>query len=96
LTRAGFDPTVLEAVTELPSGVDVAGRAGEDAIVAIALEPQAPWAIPCTNGPAWSLGGDPLVIELPAGKHAALTHTKPVASSKEARRTVVFRRTIKK
>jgi hypothetical protein len=96
LTRAGFDPTVLEAVTELPTGVDVAGRAGEDAIVAIALEPQAPWAIPCTNGPAWRLDGDPLVIDLPAGKHAALTHMKPVASSKEARRTVVFRRTIKK
>jgi hypothetical protein len=96
LARAGFDPTVLEAVTELPPGVDVAGRAGEDAIVAIALEPEPPFAIPCTNGPAWNLDAEPLVIELPAGKHALLKHVSPVAASKETRRTVVFRRTVKK
>ncbi len=92
LTSAGFDPTVLEALTELPQGVDVKGRAGEDAIVAFTLSPHPPYATPCTDGPPWSLDGEPRVVSLHAGEHVVLRPLVPSSVPPNARRTVVFRR----
>lgn len=93
LTRAGFDPTVLESLKELPQGVDVQGRAGEDAIVAFTLSPRPPFATPCTDGPRWSLDGEPRVVPLAAGEHVVLRPLVPSSVPPDARRTVVFRRT---
>lgn len=94
LTAAGFEPTVLEGVVELAKGIDVMGRVGEDAIVAVGTTPRAPWAFPYTDGEPWSLGDEPRVIELKAGEHVLLTSRVANAIGKGDRRTVVFRRPI--
>lgn len=92
-----FDPTVLEAVTELPSGADVLGRAGEDAIVAVGLEPTPPFVYTYAEGGAkpWELGGEPKVIDLAPGAHVLLKPSASPTAPIEQRRTVVFRRTAK-
>src|SRR5262249_41747442 len=49
LNRVGFEATTLEGVTEVPGGVRIAGRADEDAIVAVGLGPNSPWVFPYTD-----------------------------------------------
>jgi hypothetical protein len=93
LAPDGFDPTVLEAVTETATGADVLGRAGEDAIVVVGVEPQKPFVYTYSDGAPWRLGDEPRVIALPAGKHALLKPSAAPTASLDARRTVVFRRT---
>ncbi|MEO6418196.1 MAG: hypothetical protein ABIP39_02235 [Polyangiaceae bacterium] len=88
----GFGPTVLEAVIERPAGAEVLGRAGEDAIIAVGIEAQPPFVFTYSDGPTWTLGGEPRVIALEAGKHVVLTPTPTPSAPKEARRTIVFRR----
>ena len=92
LARRGFEPTVLEGVTELPTGVRVVGRAGEDAVVAVGLAPRPPWALPYTDGDAWELGEPPRVVELQPGSSVTLTSSPPPSTTVDKRRTVVFRR----
>lgn len=91
LARRGFEPTMLEGVTELPGGVRVTGRAGEDSVVAVGLAPRAPWAFPYTDGDAWELGEPPRVVELQPGTSVTLTTTPPPSTPVDKRRTVVFR-----
>lgn len=88
----GFGPTVLEAVIEQPTGAEVLGRAGEDAIIAVGIEAVPPFAFTYSDGPAWTLSGEPRIVELAAGKHVSLTATPTPTAPKEARRTIVFRR----
>jgi hypothetical protein len=88
----GFGPTVLEAVIEQPGGAEVLGRAGEDAIIAVGIEAQPPFAFTYSDGPAWALGGEPRIVDLAAGKHVVLLPTPTPSAPKEARRTIVFRR----
>jgi hypothetical protein len=92
LARAGFTATVLEGVTELPDGVRVIGRAGEDAIVAVGIGPRAPWIFPYTNGVPWDLGDPPVVVPVKPGETAKLTASPLPNSPPDKRRTVVFRR----
>ncbi len=92
LARRGFEPTVLEGVTELPTGVRVVGRAGEDAVVAVGLAPRPPWVIPYTDGDAWELGEPPRLVELQPGSSVTLTSSPPPSTTVDMRRTVVFRR----
>jgi hypothetical protein len=93
LKREGFEPTTLEATTELANGVEVSGRAGEDAIVAVGIAPAPPWVFPYTDGAPWSLDGAPRIIALKALAKITLSaaphRTLP---PKATRRTVVFRR----
>lgn len=91
LARRGFEPTVLEGVTELPTGVRIVGRAGEDAVVAVGLAPRAPWVFPYSNADAWELGEPPRVVELEPGTAVTLTSTPPSSVPVDKRRTVVFR-----
>jgi hypothetical protein len=91
LARRGFEPTVLEGVTELPTGVRVVGRAGEDGVVAVGLAPRPPWVIPYTDGDAWELGEPPRVVELQPGTSVTLTSSPPPSAPVDKRRTVVFR-----
>jgi hypothetical protein len=91
LLRAGFEPTVLEGVTELSEGVRVVGRAGEDEVVAVGLGPKPPWVFPYTNGIPWDLGDPPRVVELQPGLAVKLTSSPPPDAPLEKRRTVVFR-----
>lgn len=91
LTRDGFEATVLEGVTELPEGVRVIGRAGEDAVVAVGLTPKPPWAIPYTDGVPWDLGDRPRIVALEPGLAVKLVSSPPPTGPLEQRRTVVFR-----
>ena len=91
LVREGFEPTVLEGVTELRDGVRVVGRAGEDAVVAIGLGPKPPWVFPYTDGVPWDLGDAPRVVAAAAGAAVKLTSSPPPDAPLEKRRTVVFR-----
>ncbi|HEY1695980.1 MAG TPA: hypothetical protein VGG39_27625 [Polyangiaceae bacterium] len=95
LARDGFEPTVLEGVTELPEGVRVVGRAGEDAMVAVGLLPKAPWVIPYTDGVAWDLGDTPRIVALQPGLAVKLVASPPPNSPPDKRRTIVFRRSSK-
>jgi len=92
LGRERFVPTTLEALTELPNGVEVSGRAGEDAVVAVGVAPAPPWVFPLTDGAPWTLDGPPRIAPLkPVDKVTLTTPLKPLPP-KEKRRTVVFRR----
>lgn len=95
LAREGFEPTSLEGVTELPDGVRIIGRAGEDAVVAVGLEPKPPWALPYfeagKGGVPWDLGDAPHEIPLKPGDTVKLTSSPLSTAPLAARRTVVFR-----
>jgi hypothetical protein len=95
LARDGFEATTLEGITELPDGVRVMGRAGEDAIVAVGLAPKPPWALPYTNGIPWDLGDAPRIVALEPGTTVKLTSSPAPTTPMNARRTVVFRRPAK-
>ena len=95
LGAAGFAPTILGGATETAKGVDILGRAGEDAIVAVGTQPKPPWLLAYTNGAPWDLSGDPRIVPLKPFEHVTLTTAPPPSAPKETRRTVVFRRTAK-
>jgi hypothetical protein len=90
--REGFEPTVFEGVVELPDGVRVVGRAGENAVVAIGLGPKAPWVFPFTDSVPWDLGDAPREVDLQPGTAVKLVSTPPPSSPIDKRRTIVFRR----
>ncbi len=98
LRRERFEPTTLDAVTELDKGAEVLGRANEDAIVAVGLAPTEPWVIPYTNGPAWSIDGSTPVAIVPIKPlervvvNAVTTPGSKPLPPKNTRRTIVFRR----
>jgi len=93
LGRTGFVPTTLEALTELPNGVEILGRTGEDAVVAVGIAPNPPWVFPFTDGAPWSLdGGEPRIVPVKVLERVVLTTTLKPLPPREKRRTVVFRR----
>jgi hypothetical protein len=94
LAHRGFEATALESVTESDYGAAVLGRAGEDAIVAITLQPAPPYALPLSDGHPWTLDGEPGVIALGPGRRIALRGRVPPSGSADVRRTVVFRRAV--
>jgi hypothetical protein len=94
LARAGFSPTVLEGVTELPDGVKVIGRAGEDSIVAVGLGPRPPWTFPYTDKVPWDVGDEPVIVPIKPGQTVKLTASPLPNSPPEQRRTIVFRHAI--
>ena len=94
LIAEGFEPTVLDGITELPDGALITGRAGDDAVVAVQLARQAPWAILCSNGGAGrTLDGEPDFVPLAPGAEVKLAcgHRPGEATMPPGRRTVVFR-----
>ena len=94
LGRDGFAPTTLDALTELPLGVEVLGRMGEDAIVAVGVAGVAPWVYPLTDGPAWTLDEAPRIVALKPLEKVTLSAslTAKLLPPKASRRTVVWRR----
>jgi len=95
LTARGFEPTIIEGITEKATNVDILGRSGEDAIVAVGLWPAPPYAHPYSDGPAWSLADEPRVVPLKGGERVRLPVTaKGMPVPLEQRRTVVFRHAI--
>jgi len=93
LRREGFEPSVIEGITETPTGAQVLGRSNEDAVVAVATQTSAPWVVPLSDGPAWTLADPPRIVRLAPLEKVALTAAKGLApATGKARRTVVFRR----
>lgn len=94
-TREGFVATTLEALTETPTGVEVLGRTGEDAVFVVGVAPDAPWVYPLTDGPAWTLDGPPRIVPIkPLERITFTSNVKPLPPMQK-RRTVVFRRHVK-
>jgi hypothetical protein len=93
LRRDGFEPTTIEAVTELDKGAEVLGRANEDAMVALALAPTPPWVMPYTDGPAWTIDEEPRIVPIRPLERVVVMSTTKTLPPKATRRTVVFRRT---
>ncbi len=94
LSARGFSPGVIEGVTERADSVEILGRSGDDAVVAIGIWPVAPFIHPYSDDMPWSLDGEPRVIPLAGGARVSL----PVHGANvpvEKRRTVVFRRSTK-
>jgi len=94
LARRGFEPTVLEGVTELDDGVRVVGRAGEDAVVAVGIAPRSPWVFPYSDGAPWDLVDGPRVVALAPGSAVKLRAANRVPSPVDLRRTIVFRHAV--
>jgi hypothetical protein len=92
LVRDGFEPTTIEAVTEIDKGAEVLGRANEDAIVVLGLAPTDPWVFPYTDGPTWSLEGEPRIVPIKPLERVVVTTTAKTLPPKATRRTIVFRR----
>lgn len=93
LTRDRFTPTTLEALTELPTGLEVLGRMGEDAIVAVGVLPTEPYVYTLSEDGAWTLDGEPRIVPVKPLEKIVLTSTLKKLPPKNARHTVVFRRT---
>jgi hypothetical protein len=100
LSALGFFPGIIEGVTEKTDSVEVLGRSGDDAIVAVGLWPAPPFAVPYTDGPLWTLDTPARVIPVSAGARISLPLPqgqgqgqgqgwKPPQAA--TRRTVVFR-----
>lgn len=100
MKRLGFEPTAMEAMTETPNGVDVLGRANEDAVIAFGLAPAPPWIFPYADDAkaAWSItAGEPRIVPVKVLEKVKLVSTaKGTLPSKETRRSVIYRRQVKK
>lgn len=96
LGRDGFAPTTLEALTELPNGVEVLGRTGEDAVVAVGVAASEPWVYTLSDDAAqpWTLDGSPRIVPVKPLEKVVLTTSINIKllPPKAARRTVIFRR----
>lgn len=93
LRREGFEPSVIEGITETPTGAQILGRSNEDAVVAVATQTSAPWVLPLSDGPPWTLGEAPRIVRLAPLEKVALAAPRGLApATGKARRTVVFRR----
>ncbi|EYF00936.1 hypothetical protein [Chondromyces apiculatus] len=89
---SGFELTSLTGFVEIPGGIEVTGRSGEKEIVALVLSQSPPYVYPLTDGPAWTLSGDPQVIQLPAGKSVKLKAVPPLLGPRSSRETILWRR----
>jgi hypothetical protein len=92
LSREGFSPTTLEALTELPTGVEVLGRTGEDAIVAVGVAPSEPFVYALSDGAPWTLDDAPRIVPVKPLEKVTLTSQLKNLPPKASRRTVIFRR----
>ncbi len=95
MTQRGFAPGVIEGVTERDDAVEILGRSGDDAVVAVGLWPAPPFVHPYTDGAPWTLDGEPRVIPLAGGVRVTLKLPERAPVPLDARRTVVFRHSTK-
>lgn len=91
LSRQHYEATAREGVLEERDGIEVVGREGDDRIIALGILATAPWVLPYTDGPPWTLTGDPYPVDIASGNHLHLVTVPKVAVPPDVRRTVVFR-----
>lgn len=97
MSQRGFSPSVIEGVTERESSVEILGRSGDDAIVAVGLWPVAPYIHPYSDDAPWTFDDEPRVIPLAGGARVSLPVPKITNGATmpvEKRRTVVFRHAV--
>ena len=99
MSQRGFSPSVIEGVTEREGSVEIVGRSGDDAIVAVGLWPVAPYIHPWSDDVPWTLDDEPRVIPLAQGTGARVSLPVPrimnaASVPVEKRRTVVFRHAV--
>ncbi|HEY2367719.1 MAG TPA: hypothetical protein VGH87_15085 [Polyangiaceae bacterium] len=97
MAQRGFSPSVIEGVTEREGSVEILGRSGDDAIVAVGLWPKEPYIHPWSDEVPWTLDGEPRVLPLGGGARVSLPVPKNVNDGSvpvEKRRTVVFRHAV--
>ncbi|AKT36802.1 hypothetical protein [Chondromyces crocatus] len=92
MSVAGFELTTLTGFVEIPGGVEVTGRSGEKEVVALVLSQSPPYVYPLTDGPAWTLAGEPQIVQLPAGKSVKLKATPAPVGPRSSRETILWRR----
>lgn len=92
LGRAGFAPTTLEALVERPNGVEVLGRTGEDAVVAVGVGPSDPWIYTLAEDASWTLDDPPQISLVKPLEKTTLVTSLTKLPPLTTRRTVVFRR----
>jgi hypothetical protein len=95
LSARGFEPTIIEGITEKANGVEILGRSSEDAVVAVGVWPAPPWVYAYTDGPPWNLEDEPHVVPLRGGDKVLLEAKTPPGVAPAQRRTVVFRHAVK-
>ena len=95
LKKDRFEPTTLEAVTEVANGAEVLGRSSEDAIVAVAVSANDPWVFPLSKSTPWTVDGTPEITPLKPLERVTVTTTDRKFPPKDKRRTIVFRRVTK-
>jgi len=90
MSQRGFSASVIEGVTERDGSVEILGRSGDDAIVAVGLWPKEPYIHPWSDDAPWTFDEEPRVIPLAGGARVSLP-VKNASVPVEKRRTVVFR-----
>ena len=95
LSARGFEPTIIEGITERPNGVEILGRSAEDAVVAVGVWPAPPWVYAYTDGPPWNLEDEPHMVPLRGGNKVLLVAKTLPGVAPAQRRTVVFRHAVK-
>ncbi len=90
LGRDGFEPTMMESAKDLGGGTDVSARQGDAEIVAVTVQPGAPYVVPLSDTKPWKLGDAPRVAPIAPGKHVVMTGVG--LASPAVRRTIVWRR----
>lgn len=94
LALSEFELTTVGSFTETGRGAEVVGRAGETELVGVVLGGRPATIHTLSDGPAWTLGGEPRVIALEPGARVALTATPPLppGGGGDRRVFVFFRR----
>jgi hypothetical protein len=92
MSARGFTPGVIEGVTERKDSVEILGRSGDDAVVAVGLWPEAPFIHPYGGARPWTLDGEPHVERLAGGVRVSFPLRTRSTIPLDRRRTVVFRR----
>ncbi len=95
LKKERFEPTTLEAVTEVGNGAEVLGRSAEDAIVAVSVSATEPWVFPLSKSAPWTVDGTPEIVPLKPLERVTVTTNDRRLPPKDKRRTIVFRRLAK-
>lgn len=92
LTLLGYDPTTSDGVKDTPEGAVVSGRGGKSEAIAVGISRTAPWVVPLTEGPRWTLEGPLHVVRIPVGSTMTLRGAARLDADPKARRVVVWRR----
>ncbi len=91
MTARGFELTSLVGFAATPDGAAIQGQSGQKEIVAVSVSAAPPYLHTLSDGPAWTLAGEPRVVALAPRAQARLRATPPYVGAAR-REIVVWRR----